>query len=174
MSLTEMTIQKALDIIDIITPLMINSSQEDRHYFGYSELKGYDIIDVVNALKLFNAFNYFQKGILQKIDQDKIIRDANYNNSLVIYLCDSLVSDYIITELNKYKYGSTEYISKVCKLVDHTEFDKFMSSGSETIESFLRYCIKIGWDDPDYWTKVYYRLGLVYNPADEMLKSFRQ
>jgi hypothetical protein len=172
MSLTEMTIKKADEIIDIVTPLMINRSV-DRFYFGYSELKGYDIIDVDNALKLFNAFNYFQKGILQKINEGKIILDANKDNALVMNLCFRLVPDYILSELNKYRYGSHEYISKACELVDESNYLKLLGDG-ETVESFVRYCIGIGWDDPDYWVKVYYRLGLLLNPEDEMLKSFRK
>lgn len=168
-----MTIQKALDIVDIVTPLMINRSKENRYYFGYSELKGYDIIDVVNALKLFNAFNNFQKGILQKIDKDKILMDANYDNAFVINFCSSLVPDNILTELNKYKYRSSEYIAKVSELTN--ELDTLKKLGDiETVESFIRYCTEIGWDDSDYWLKVFYRLGLVFNPNDEMINTYRQ
>jgi hypothetical protein len=173
MSLTEMTIQKALDIVDIVTPLMINRSQENRHYFGYSELKGFDIIDVLNALKLFNAFNYYQKGILQKIDKDKILTDANYDNSFITNLCSSLVPDQILTELNVYEYNSIEYIAKVFELTNELDTLKMLVE-SETVESFLRYCTKIGWDDSDYWLKVYYRLGIVFNPNDEMINTYRQ
>ena len=171
MSLREMTIQKANEIMDIVIPLMINRNQEDRSYFGYSELKGYDIYDVDNAIKLYDAFYYYKKGSLEKEELNKI---WNNDDAFLYNLCRSLVPDKTLTELKKYKYRSSEYFSKVFELVDHKEFDIFMNSENETVESFLKYCIKVGRDNPEYWVRVYYRLGLVYNPDDEEIKSLNR
>jgi hypothetical protein len=174
MSLREMTIQKANEIMDIVIPLMINRSQEDRSYFGYSELKGYDIYDVENALKLFNADYYFRKGSSEESEINKLLLNAKSDNAFLINLCFYLVLDSIIDELRKYKYRSSEYFSKVFELVDHKEYDKFMSAENETIESFLKYCISIGRDNPEYWLRVYYRLGLLYNPDDEIINTLNK
>lgn len=68
--------------------------------------------------------------------------NANSNNALLISLCDSLKSDSIVDELKKYTYRRSKYISKVFELVGHKEFDKFINSKSETVESFLKYCVR--------------------------------
>lgn len=66
-----MTIQKSNEILDIVIPLMINRSQVNISYFGYSELNGYDIYDAENALKLFNAEYYFNKGSSEESEINK-------------------------------------------------------------------------------------------------------
>jgi hypothetical protein len=165
-----MTIQKAKEIIDIIMPLMINRNQEDRFYLGYSELKGYGIIDVDNALKLFNAHYYFRKENLDEEEINKLFLNVKSDNALLLNLCESLVPDQTIDDLNKYKYGSSEYIAKDFELVDRAD-NLVVLKYRETIESFLKHCISIGRDNPEYWVRVYYRLGLVYNPDDEEINS---
>ena len=173
MSLIEMTIKNALDIVDVITPLMKNRSQEDRFYIGYSELKGYDIIDVDNALKLFNAHFYFRKESLDEKEIIKLFLNAKSDYALLLSLCESLVPDAILDELNKYEFGSHEYIAKDFELVDRADNLEVLKY-RETIEFFLKHCVSIGKDNPEYWIHVYYRLGLVYNPDDEIINSFNR
>lgn len=172
MSLNGMMLQEAQGIIDLFTKLLINRSGENRYYFGYSELKGYDILDVENAVKLLTAYHCFITEELDKEKLKELENNAINDNAAIMNFCSALIPDQILSQLNQYNYKSSEYIAKECELVNHLDNLKMLGE-RETIDSFLQYCIRIKKNHSEYWPKVYYRLGLVYNSEDETIKSLK-
>ena len=60
MSLKSISIELADEIIKIYSDLLIKREKVNIHYYPYSALKGYDIFDIENSLKLLTAHRVYK------------------------------------------------------------------------------------------------------------------
>lgn len=174
MSLRRMSIELANEVIKIYTDLLIKREENNIHYYPYSVLKGYDIFDIENALKLLTANRVYNSAELKEQNLSEYRKYASEDGGAVFTFFSAFIPSNIFKQLIKFPYGSTEYRQKEFELLYDEEMPKemrkFFARQTETVDSFLDYCIKLGSDNPEYWIKVYSRLNLSYSQAEIIVK----
>jgi hypothetical protein len=162
----EMSYNLADQIITLYSNLLINSEKFKPHEkYSYSDLGGYDIIDVSNAIKLNIAYRVFISDDQKPIDVAKYTETSS--GALFGYL-DLFYPDHIVTELNAICGDNIHAAAKRYELTkDILKEIQTRLYKEETPESFLEYCISIGKSDPEYWKKIYDRIGITWDSSDD-------
>lgn len=169
MALNKWNIETAREIFDLLCKIM---EESEGYYISHSELNNYDETDVIISLKICNAYIYFNTKELDETKLDKIKKDANSDDALIMNLFDRLIPDDIFKELNKYEYGTQEYRLKEKELIfdmDQMLFlnkftNSYLTDDHEMVQSFLDFCIETNKNDPEYWLKIFNRLNIEYCP----------
>ena len=167
MSLTVLNLKDAKKIIDTYSAVLLTSNElslNNRH--RYSDLKGYSIFDIDNALKLCSAYRVFRTAILNETSLDKLKEDASVDGGAVMNFFALFSPDNIVQQINKL---DPQDISKAYKLTgNYFETDLWKQFNSiETHDSFLNYCLNIDKTNANYWELVYARLGIDCDERDE-------
>jgi len=174
MSLKTISITLADEIIKIYSDLLLKRDKENIHYYPYSALKGYDILDIENSLKLLTALRVYRSKDPSENKQIELKKIAAEDGGAILIFFRSFIPDNAYKELSKYVYGTSEYRSKEFELLYTDEMPKEMrihfDKETETIDSFLDFCIKSDRNDLEYWLKVYARLNLIYNNNEAVVK----
>jgi len=167
-----MTIKKANFILDVICDENLDkTSREDHQIFA---IGGYNEFQVNIALKL-NIANEFLllSQIFEKDDElEKAFSNAlsNYEH-LYLDILEDFGTIYEIDDLYETDPDSIEF-KQILTNIRHRQtglvnkdgvlFDK---DSIESLTSFGNYCKLLGVKDPDYWQKIYNRLGLDYTTS---------
>jgi len=156
-----MTMPEAEEILDITSRAL--QDQSDLHYHRLSLLEGYDVFQIDQALKLriANEFLYFA---------DRDDGDEKFTEGLII--CSGMpfsiptlfVPDDQLAKLERLSPDSPEFFQtklaiRPSMLDSDGNFKDARMASLETVESFGDFCRLIGASDPNYWKKVYERIG---------------
>ena len=176
-----MTIEEAEHIIDIVaaalvktSPLMqiCNTNSLLKHFQPLSDLKGYDMfqIDIALKLRIANTFLYLSGRTNFEEEFAKEVRICTFP----ILGMNFFVPDELFERMNKFvKSSDKSSLSREEQFREHDLFKETMPLteffienkewlARETGDSFGKYCISVGANDPLYWQKIYTRLGLEY------------
>lgn len=156
-------------IIDIYAALLMNLSKLGKYEkYAYSDLKGYDLIDISNALKLTAAFRLYNTYDLSDKKIEEFKKYAEEDGSGLMQFFFHFYPDNVVSELKKLDPNNQMAILDSIKLTkdSQTEIEELFNK-EETPNSFLNYCISIGRSDPNYWGKVYDRIGIEWETNDD-------
>jgi len=167
----EMSYNLADKIITLYSNLLMNLDKLKLHEkYPYSALNGYDIIDISNAVKLNIAYRVFIS------DDKKPNNVAEYTEASSVALLgylDLFYPDNIATEFNAIYGDDIQAFSKKYELTKDILKDiETQLYDEETPKSFLEYCISTGKSDPDYWKKIYDRIGITWDSSDDYDKIY--
>lgn len=169
MSLKRLSYKTAEKIIEIYADLLMKDNRTIYQKFGYSELQGYDIIDVDNALKLQLAYRVFNTDIFDEKANQEFELYVNQNNNGLWHFFLHFVPDEIVPSLDQLDPDDNESMLKSIQIEgdyqDSEQYKRFQTQ--ENQHSFLQFCIAVGNKDVDYWEKVYKRLNLVWDERDK-------
>lgn len=170
MSLTSISYKEANKIISIYSDILRNSlSLGHLEKFRFSSLKGYDIYDVDNSLKICSAFRVFKTSVYDIKSVEKLRTEASIDGGATMSFFGLFAPDNIVQQLKKLNpddiYSRSEAYKIEGDILDSDLWDSF--SKTESHESFLDYCLSIEKTDIDYWEKVYLRLGITWDERDE-------
>jgi hypothetical protein len=170
MSLTSISYKEANKIIRLYSDILSNSLNLARlEKFRFSELKGYDIYDIDNSLKICSAFRTFKTSVFDVNSVEKLKKDASIDGGAVMSFFSLFAPDYIVQQLKKLNPDDIYARSEAHKIEGNIlESDLWKTfSKTESHGSFLDYCISIEKTDIEYWEKVYSRLGITCDDRDE-------
>lgn len=160
-----MAFDSAKKIIDIYSKLLVDSKEFKGHEkYGYSALKGYDRVDVCNAIKLMIAYRYFTAWINEELETEKL---NNYidmaEGSLMgfsIFFPDEIVFKLSQIDQSDKRKALLEQM-KITQGSENYEWKKFLDS-EETLSSFFEFCESIGKGNSDFWEIIYQRIGITW------------
>lgn len=146
-----MTIAEAEKILDIVYSALQDTSH--RHH-PVSALKGNDIYQICAALKLQIANEFLLLAHRDDFDQ-QFAEGLRLYDGIPWIIVTTFVADDLVDE---------RFAEGVFNLIEPSTMDfkdeRFASE--ETGTSFGDYCKNIGPNDPNYWRKIYARVGLEY------------
>jgi len=167
-----LTIRKAKFIFDVICDENLDkSSRKDHQIFA---IGGYNEFQVSMALKL-NIANEFLL-LSQIFEKDDTLEKA-FSNALSNYehlYLDTLEDFATIYEIDNLYKTNTESIEfkKILATIRRRQTGAWTKNGAflnddfiESLTSFGNYCKSLGVKDPDYWQRIYNRLGLDYTTS---------
>jgi len=159
MALKNMSIKKSDEIMTLYFDLLTQWGDNQISIYPYSALKGYDIFDIDNGLKIFLANLIFKKNL----SDDEIKQYRGWGSMGIINYKLAFAPDDFVYELNKLDKNSSEYRIKEGSILErpHDGMVKiFDNENKEPITSFFDFCLSLGKNNPDYWKLVYDRLGI--------------
>jgi hypothetical protein len=145
-----MTVTEAEHIIDLVSTAL----QDESHLYGQhpvSALQGYDIFDILTALKLRIANEFLLLSRRPDFEQQFSEGLRLYDN-IPWQIMHSFVADDQLGQI-----GARPVMSAVDPAT--MQLDKRFAS-AETGSSFGDYCKSIGSKDPSYWQHIYERIGI--------------
>jgi hypothetical protein len=166
---TKMSYKTADKIISIYAELLMNLKKLSKYEkYAYSDLKGYDLIDISNAFKLTAAYRVFNAYDLTNRKVDEFKKYAEEDGSGLMQFFFHFYPDNVANELKKLDPNDKMAMLSSIKLTSDSQ-DELRShfNKEETPDSFLDYCISIGRSDPNYWGKVYKRIGITWETNDD-------
>ncbi len=166
MSLKKMSYKTAEKIVDLYSSLLVKNDHPEYHAYGYSELQGYTVFDVDNALKIIIAYDVFNSK--SQNDIDKVTQYAENASAAVFHFFSSFVPDEKIPEIERLDPNDKMSLLKFLDLKGdyfHSPFYEEFSK-QETHQSFLNFCLSIPRSDTNYWDLVFKRLDLVFDIKD--------
>jgi hypothetical protein len=168
MSLTTISYSEASRIVDLYSKILTQSERLSLYKkFRYSELNGYDVFDIDNALKICSAYRVYKTEILDDNSIEKLKKDSSIDGGACMSFFSLFAPDNIAQQLNNLDYHKDR--NEIYNLdIDFSETDLWKAfSKSETHDSFLEFCLSIEKTDINYWEKVYSRLGIIWDERDE-------
>jgi hypothetical protein len=164
----KMSYGTAHKIIDIYSELLMNLSKLEKYEkYAYSDLKGYDLIDISNALKLTAAFRLYNIYELNDKEIEKLKWYAQEDSSGLLQFFFHFFPDNVASELKKLDHNNEMAILDSIKLTKDSQSEiQQLFNKEETPDSFLNYCISVGRFDPNYWGKIYERIGIRWETND--------
>ncbi len=166
MPLKQMSYDSADKIIDIYSTLLINIGHlKGYKKYGYSDLKGYDIVDVSNAIKLMIAYRFFNDGRentskLEEIKEYVSVSEAALSAFSFHFFPDGVAHELGQIDPSDLQEAVLEKI-RLTKGSENYEWNKIIRP-QETTSSFFTFCQTIRNKDPDFWEKVYSRIGITW------------
>ncbi|MBN1972549.1 MAG: hypothetical protein JW787_02850 [Sedimentisphaerales bacterium] len=159
-----LTIPEAENILETLTIALEEKSTHDYH--PISLLQGYNIFQINTALKLRIANEFLI--LVEKPDFEKLFSDdIGLYTTTYLSIFTLFAPDIELDELNKLPVDSFDYKIKKMKMF-RPPYDKNGNykderiGDLETLSSFGEFCKYIGSKDPNYWQKIYARIGLKY------------
>jgi hypothetical protein len=157
-----LTMSEAEEILDITSRALQDES--DLHYHRVSLLQGYDVFQIDKALKLriANEFLYFA-------DRDdgfeRFTEGLNTYSGIPFSIPNLFVPDDQLARLEKLSPDSPDFFKTKLAIMPSMldsdgNFKDSRLASLETADSFGNFCRSIGARDPNYWKKVYQRIGL--------------
>lgn len=159
MALTKMSLETAEEIISLYTDLCSKEAPSNKYkVFKYSDLKGFDIIDINNAFKISSAYQVFDLGS-ENIDKIKeFIKSAEMVvGGFSFFFAPDEVAKKII-ELDKKNKDATKEYLLLRRLLPKRDIEDL-----ESIESFFNYCISIDRQNENFWELVFNRLRIQFD-----------
>ncbi len=157
-----MTIREAEEILDITSSALQDES--DPYYHRASLLKGYDVFQIDKTLKLriANEFLYFAD---RDDGDEKFAEGLNTYSGIAFSIPTLFVPDDQLARLEQLSPDSpdlfkTKLAISPSMLDSDGNFKDSRLASLETTDSFGNFCRSIGASDPNYWKKVYERIGL--------------
>jgi hypothetical protein len=150
-----MTILEAEEIIDIVTAAL----QDEGGHRGrpVSALKGHDIYDIITALRLRVANEFLQLAERSDFEEQYGAGLEFYDGVPWLIMSSFVPDDQVDNLLARGVFNPIDPSSMTFK-------DKRLAS-DETISSFGEYCKSLGCNDPNYWMKVFARIGLEHTAS---------
>lgn len=149
-----MTIAEAEHILGIVEAALC----DDSHPFGHhpiSELRGYEISHILAALKLRIANEFLQ--LVRRSDfEQRFAEGLELYDSVPWQIIRSFVADEEIGNI-----GAKAVLSPIDSAT--MKFTDKRLASVETCSSFGNFCKTIGPEDPNYWQRVYARIGIEYD-----------
>ncbi|MFL5742367.1 MAG: hypothetical protein ACJ75B_19245 [Flavisolibacter sp.] len=143
--------------------------------YGYSDLEGYDIIDISNAMKLMAALRLFYSYHLDEEILKTLRKYASEDDSGLFQYFSHFFPDEIKMKLKNLDASEdsaqSEFFMLTCANFDDQMYKRF--NNEETAGSFLEYCINVGRADPNYWGKIYKRIGILWETKNTEDKIYR-
>lgn len=175
MALNRISLKNAMEIVDLYSYLMENNKGAQNN--KYSEMKGYDVYDIDNSLKLLIAFRVNSSVSFDENRMKELKDFASWAQNGTYYFHLNFIPDEIYNELSKYEYKSPDWIIASNRLLSDgdfisKDFHELINKNLETMESFLDYCIKLHKKHSNYWLLVYSRLNLNYVMDDEIIENW--
>lgn len=170
MSLKKMSYNTAQKIVDIYSNLLVNKGKfSDFAVWGYSDLKGYTIFDVDNALKIIIAYSAFNLREDDRGGLAKLKEYCSHASTATFAFFEAFVPDEIIPDIEKLDPSDKTSIIKFIDLKGYFEDNELYKiyKHKETHESFLNFCLLIKKRDENYWEKIYERIELVWDARDQ-------
>lgn len=166
MSQKKMSYKTAEKIVDIYSSLLVKENLPELHAYGYSELQGFTIFDIDNALKIIIAYDVFNAK--NPNDVATVKKYASHASSAVTHFFSSFVPDEVIPDIErldpKDKMSLLKFLDLKGDPFNSPLYQQF--SNQETHDSFLNFCLTIERSDMNYWDKVFQRLDLVLDTVD--------
>lgn len=160
-----MTIREAEEILDITRSALQDES--DPYYHRASLLKGYDVFQIDKALKLRIANEFLCFADRDDGDQ-RFTEGLNTYSGIPFSIANLFVPDDQLARLEQLSPDSPDFFkTKLAISPSMLDSDGNFKDGRlaslETTDSFGNFCRSIGASDPNYWKKVYERIGLEYS-----------
>ncbi len=171
MPLKKLSLKNASHIVDFYGNLLSNLDKFDTyHKYRYSDLLGYDIVDISNSILLMIAYSHHKNTN----------NDPNQTDTLMQYI--SVAATALLT--SQHAFYPDEIVDKI-KIIDKTDKKKALSEEimltknyeefewnvllfkQEHPEAFYKYCLNLDKTKTDYWQKVYSRLGISQQSDNE-------
>ena len=150
-----MDIAEAERIMEAVQDILLNNGARQA---GAQALQGYELLDVIAAVKLRVA-NELQYLIATK-------REHLFRSGLDLYdTASSHLSLAVMADDTLKLDPSFRYLDSDNKITDPRVAE------SETVGSFGAHCLIIE-DEPDYWKRVYYRIGLAYRQTSPQGREY--
>jgi hypothetical protein len=170
MPLKKMSYKTANKIFDLYCNRLLNLDKLARYQkYGYADLNGYDIIDISNAMKLLAANRVFNTYMFNDNKKAELKKYALEDGSGLTSFFFHFFPDDIASKLRRIdpadEKGFIEYAQLTGDTMNVIEYQ--LLNKEETPDSFLNYCIHIGRTDPNYWGKVYERIGISWETTDD-------
>lgn len=168
MPITQMSYSTADNIISIYSNLLINADQLGRYEkYSYSYLEGYDLIDISNALKLTAAYRVFIHTDIDERQLERFRKHAAEDSHGLMLFFFNFYPDNVVVELNKLNSDDKMAIIESIKLTTGSQSEmQALFNKEEAPESFLDYCLHIRKSAPEYWEKIYNRVGITWETKD--------
>ena len=171
MPLSKMGFNTANKIVVIYSKLLSNLENKNIYEkYSYSELNGYDIIDISNAMKLMIAYRYFN---LTTNDTQKLLKLNEYitvTKTALFSFSDFFYPDEIVLKLKQIDTTDSGLRSlqelELTNDSENFEMNKLLYL-QETPDDFFKYCTLIGNDNPYFWENIYHRIGLTWETNNE-------
>jgi hypothetical protein len=170
MPLAKMSYNTANKIFDLYCDKLVNLDKLGGYEkYGYSDLNGYDLIDISNAMKLLTAVRVFNTYTPDENKRCELKKYASQDGAGLAAFFFHFFPDDVANKLKRIdpndKKGIIEYAHLTANAMESEWYQLF--NKEETPESFLNYCIHIGRSDPNYWGKVYERIGISWETNDD-------
>jgi Family of unknown function (DUF6804) len=152
--MSTMTAAEAERIVEIVSDAL---QLEGHRHRPVSALMGYDLGQICTALKLCiaNEFLLIENGFRPDLD---LAEGAALYDSIPWSVVSGFVPDDQVDSVVPERAFADVIDASTMKL-------RGPFATEETGTSLARFCESIGPGDPDYWRKVYARIGLEYTPA---------
>lgn len=138
--------------------------------YGYSDMGGYDVIDISNSLALMAAYRVSTTGRIDEKKLEDYKRMANEDGVAILQYFSHFIPDNEKYELNQLDKSSPDFLLNSIRIQsDFQESDLWKKSLSiETPESFLKFCIQVKENEPDrYWHIVFSRLKVECDTSEK-------
>jgi hypothetical protein len=159
MALKSMSIEKSDEIMTLFFDLLAKNGDNGSQYYPYSAMKGYDVFDIDNGLKIFMANLVFNKDL----SENEIQQYKDWADGWLLHYNLSFAPDEFVYELSKLDKKSSEYRTKESSYMLHPKsgmLKLFVDENKESIISFFDFCLSLKKDYSTYWKLVYNRLGI--------------
>lgn len=148
----------------------LNKSGLSKKY-RYSDLNGYDIIDISNAMKLLAANRVYNTYFLDEKKRTEIenyaLQDASgLHNYFFHFFPDDEYDKLIHVHIDNDNGKEVIEYSNLANYVLNSETYQLFSE-QESPQSFLNFCIDVGRSDSNFWGKVYDRIGISWETNDD-------
>lgn len=169
MTVTTMSYGEAQRIIELYSSILIKAENRNRNQkFRYSELNGYDVLDIKNALNLICAYRVFDTFPIDEEAIEKLKKEVDFAATGTLFFFMQFAPDNIVQQMDKLNSENIEDRITLNKLeTSYYESDLWKEYNmSETASSFINFCLSIDKADTNYWEKVYSRIGITWDERD--------
>ncbi len=131
--------------------------------YGYSDMGGYDVIDISNSLALMAAYRVRTTDLIDEKKLEDFKKMANEDGVAILQYFKHFIPDNEKYELNQLDKSSPDFLINSIKIKsDFHESDVWKKSlNTETPESFLEFCIQVKRNEPNrYWHIIFRRLNV--------------
>lgn len=169
MPIPKMSYNTADKIILIYADLLMNNSRLGQfEKYSYSNLDGYDLIDISNALKLTTAYRVYTTEYIDDRKLDEFNRYADEDGASLTQFFFFFYPEEVVFELKKLDPNDKKSLIESIKLTENSQSElKLLYDKEETVKSFLDYCLHIGNLNPNFWELIYNRIGITWETNNE-------
>lgn len=166
MPFKKMSYNTADKIVDLYSGLLVNiKNLKQYERYGYSHLKGYDVVDIANAMKLIIAYRFFNNEKFEDTNNYVSAASSALSAFSFQFFPDEIAQKLKLIDLTDDRQAILDY-SKLTRDSEQLEMNKLLNP-QETPESFFQYCISLGKTNPDYWETVYSRIGITWETDND-------
>jgi hypothetical protein len=179
MPVKEMSFLTAMKVFDLYAQRLIDLDKLELYeQYGYSDMDGFDVIDLANAMKLLMAYRVYTLRSDSEQEVAELTKYASEDDSALAGYELYFVPDEtaaLLKQIDPLQPDAMAESARICCAKKphhlHDEIQKI-----ETGSSFLRYCLNVGASHSNYWGKVYKRIGIsweTHNDQDWIYKLIK-